>query len=147
VHDTGNLTNLLERAASLKTLTDALREASAGSGHIALVHGEAGIGKTALIEAFLAANRAKLRVLLARCDALSTPEPLGPLHDIALQMNGPLLDLMQAADRRLAIFSALLRELQNSERTTVLVFEDVHWADAATLDLLKYLARRIRAVP
>lgn len=147
VRDTRTITNLLEREASLKTLTGCLREAAAGIGRIALVHGEAGIGKTALVEAFLTANRAKLRVLLGRCDALSTPEPLGPLHDIAFQMDGRLLDLMRAADRRLAIFSALLRELQESEQTTVLVIEDVHWADAATLDLLKYVGRRIRPVP
>ena len=47
---------------------------------------------------------------------------------------------------RLAIFAALLNELR-SGKPTVLVFEDVHWADAATLDLLKYLSRRIRSIP
>ena len=108
------------------------------------MYGEAGIGKTALVEAFLAAHRAEARTLLGRCDALFTPQPLGPLHDIALQTDGALLQLMQSAADRFAIFGALLHELQGGEKPTMLVFEDVHWADAATLDLLKYLGRRIR---
>ena len=108
------------------------------------MYGEAGIGKTALVEGFLAAHRAEARTLLGRCDALFTPQPLGPLHDIALQTDGALLQLMQSAADRFAIFGALLHELQGGEKPTMLVFEDVHWADAATLDLLKYLGRRIR---
>ena len=107
------------------------------------MYGEAGIGKTCLVESFLAAHRAEARTLLGRCDALFTPQPLGPLHDIALQIEGALLQLMQSAADRFAIFGALLHELQGGEKPTVLVFEDVHWADAATLDLLKYLGRRI----
>lgn len=135
---------LLERDPALQALAEALREAAAGEGRIALVYGEAGIGKTCLVENFLAAQRAEARTLLGRCDALFTPQPLGPLHDIALQIEGPLLQLMRSAADRFAIFGALLHELQGGEKPTVLVFEDVHWADAATLDLLKYLGRRIR---
>jgi len=75
-----------------------------------------------------------------------TPQPLSPLHDIALQTNGALLKLMRSPEGRLAIFGALLNELR-SGKPTILVFEDVHWADAATLDLLKYLSRRIRTTP
>src|SRR5215510_15553009 len=138
---------LLERDSPLQCLADTLHEAAAGLGRIALVHGEAGIGKTALVEGFLAAHRAETRALLGRCDALFTPQPLGPVHDIALQANGALLQLMRTAAGRLAIFGALLHELQGSGKPTVLVFEDMHWADAATLDLLKYLARRIGTVP
>ncbi len=138
---------LLERDAPLRSLGDSLREARTGVGRIALVCGEAGIGKTALVETFIAAHRTEARLLLGRCDALFTPQPLAPLHDVALQANGALLQLMQTAGARLAIFSAVVRELQDGGRPTVLVFEDVHWADAATLDLLKYLGRRIRAAP
>ncbi len=138
---------LLERDTPLQSLGESLREASMGVGRIALVCGEAGIGKTALVETFVAAHRAEVRLLLGRCDALFTPQPLAPLHDVALQANGALLQLMQTAGARLAIFSAMVRELQVGDQPTVLVFEDVHWADAATLDLLKYLGRRIRAAP
>jgi ATP/maltotriose-dependent transcriptional regulator MalT len=137
---------LLERDSPLRDLGDSLQVAAAGLGRIALVSGEAGIGKTSLVERFLTGH-AEVRALRGQCDALFTPQPLAPLHDIAHQANGELLELVRSADRRLAIFSALLRELQGAERPTILVFEDVHWADAATLDLLKYLGRRIRPLP
>lgn len=146
VRETRSATHLLERDASLTALSDALCETAMGIGRIALVHGEAGIGKTALVESFLSGRRAEARILLGRCDALSTPEPLGPLHDIAHQTGGELLKLIGSPDGRLAIFSALLRELHGA-MPTVLVFEDIHWADAATLDLLKFLGRRIQAAP
>ena len=70
---------------------------------------------------------------------------MGPLHNIALQTEGTLLQLMRSAADRTAIFGALLHELQGGEQPTVLVFEEVHWADAATLDLLKHLGRRVRS--
>jgi DNA-binding CsgD family transcriptional regulator/tetratricopeptide (TPR) repeat protein len=80
--------------------------------------------------------------LWGACDALFTPRPLGPLHDIALQIRGDLLTLLAEEAPRATIFSAVFEELQ-SQSPTVLVFEDVHWADEATLDLLKFLGRRI----
>ncbi len=137
---------LLERDSPLKDLAGFLRDAVAGSGRIALIRGEAGIGKTALIEQFLAAHQGGTRILIWHCDALFTPQPLSPLNDIAFQTDGALLELLRSGDARLAIFDALLNELR-SGKPTILVFEDVHWADAATLDLLKYLSRRIRATP
>jgi DNA-binding CsgD family transcriptional regulator len=137
---------LLERDSPLTDLASCLDDAVAGAGRIALIYGETGIGKTALIERFLTAHQAGTRILIGHCDALFTPQPLSPLHDIALQTDGALLDLMRSADQRLAIFGALLNELR-SGKPTILVFEDVHWADAATLDLLKYLSRRIRTTP
>src|SRR5205823_2364894 len=99
------------------------------------------------VESFLAAHRAEARILLGQCDALYTPQPLGPLYDIAQQTTGILLTSMRSPEGRLGIFAALLRDLQENSMPTVLVFEDVHWADAATLDLLKYLGRRIRTTP
>jgi len=137
---------LLERDSPLMDLAGCLNEAVAGTGRIALIRGEAGIGKTSLIEQFLAAHQGKTRVLIGHCDALFTPQPLSPMHDIALQTAGALPELLRSADRRLAIFAALLNELR-SGKPTILVFEDIHWADATTLDLLKYLGRRIRTTP
>jgi predicted ATPase len=138
---------LLERDSPLRDLESGCERRRLDRGRIALVSGEAGIGKTALIEGFLAGHRPEVRLLRGQCDALFTPQPLAPLYDIAHQTNGRLLELIQSADNRLAIFGALLRELQGAGKPTVLVFEDVHWADAATLDLLKYLGRRIRPLP
>src|SRR5947209_13015127 len=102
---------LLEREAALRVLSDRFSEVEKGLGRIALVHGEAGIGKTTLVESFLADRRGDARVLLGECDALFTPQPLGPLHDIAQQTNGTLVTLMRSAEGRLEIFAALLCDL------------------------------------
>jgi predicted ATPase len=135
---------LLERAPQLQALQSALDQVKAreGQGCVALVYGEAGIGKTSLVEHFVNEHRSKWRILQGACDSLFTPRPLGPIHDIALQLQGQLLQLLDSESNRTAIFSACLNELQ--EQATILVIEDVHWADEATLDLLKYLGRRIR---
>jgi len=133
---------LLERDSFLKELDEALKEAIAGRGQVALVSGEAGIGKTSLIEQFTRAHQGSVRVLWGACDSLFTPRPLGPLHDVASQVEGELPALLNSNANRQAIFSACLGELQH--RPTIVVFEDVHWADEATLDLVKYLGRRIQ---
>lgn len=141
---------LLERKSQLQALYSALDQVKAreGEGCVALVYGEAGIGKSTLIEHFLNECKTKWRVLQGACDSLFSPRPLGPLYDIALQMSSnnedkrQILELLDSDSKRTAIFSACLNELQ--QQTTILVIEDVHWADEATLDLLKYLGRRIR---
>src|SRR5262245_55940689 len=81
---------LLEREHELKLLGSALDDAIAGRGRLALVSGEAGIGKTAFIDHFVASRGRAVRVLTGNCDALFTPTPLGPLHDIARQVGGAL---------------------------------------------------------
>jgi DNA-binding CsgD family transcriptional regulator len=108
---------------------------------VALVSGEAGIGKTQLVERLAADWRDRVRVLSGACDALFTPRPFGPLHDVAAQTGGSLLTALDSGSNRNVIFSAVLAELHS--RPTLLIFEDVHWADEATLDLLRFLGRRI----
>ena len=133
---------LLERASQLQALESALAQAKMGQGCVALVYGEAGIGKTSLVEHFISEYKKSWRILWGACDSLFTPRPLGPLQDIALQTQRKLLHLLDSESNRWAIFSACLSELK--EQATILIIEDVHWADEATLDLLKYLGRRIR---
>lgn len=133
--------NLLERDGYLRDLRAAMDEVIGGTGRIALVSGEAGIGKTVLVEQFVRQHAHAVRVLWGTCDALFTPRPLGPLHDIASHTREPLRALLAADAGRQTIFSALLDELKG--RPVVIVFEDVHWADEATLDLLRFLGRRI----
>ena len=133
---------LLERDSNLNQLEQALQEAMAGQGHVILVSGEAGIGKTSLVDQFTQAHRASARVLWGACDSLFTPRPLGPLHDVALQVDGELSALLRSDANQLAIFSACFVELQQSH--SIVVFEDIHWADEATLDLIKFLGRRIQ---
>ncbi|MFL5805259.1 MAG: helix-turn-helix transcriptional regulator [Roseiflexaceae bacterium] len=135
---------LLERDLALRQLDAALHDATAGHGRMVLVGGEAGIGKTALIDRFTAVHRASSRVLWGACDALFTPRPLGPLYDIAAQMPGDLLALLTAQANRAVLFSAFLDDLQ--QHPSIVVFEDVHWADEATLDVLTFLGRRMQRV-
>src|SRR5258708_26978481 len=110
-------------------------------GHVILVMGEAGIGKTSLLREFRAGAREP--VLWGACDALRTPRPLGPLRDIAAQVGGTVAEVMDGDGPRYQMFGAFLAEL--SARPAAVVIEDVHWADEATLDLLAYAARRISA--
>src|SRR5262245_7065597 len=102
---------LLERNAVLRELGSALGATVRGEGRVALISGEARIGKTALVGAFVSAHGG-LQVLWGTCDALFTPRPLGPLHDIAGQTDGSLPALLTSPADRVAIFTAALAELQ-----------------------------------
>src|SRR6185503_18203500 len=110
---------------------------------VALVSGEAGIGKTSLVEQFTEAHKQQARVLWGSCDALFTPRPLGPLYDISHQTQSNLHALLADGAPRASIFSAVLEELEDSHGPSITIFEDLHWADEATLDLLKFLGGRI----
>ena len=136
-------THLLERDQFLSALDELLRRAAAGTGQIALVSGEAGIGKTSLVERFLGCQQPTTRALWGACEALFTPRPLGPLYDIAQQASASLRTLLAGDVNRAALFAAVLDELTHDPSPTVVVIEDIHWADEATLDLIKFLARRI----
>jgi ATP/maltotriose-dependent transcriptional regulator MalT len=139
---------LLEREPALEALAAALGEAAGGEGRVALVYGEAGIGKTSLVDHFTRARSgaAPARTLWGACDSLHTPRPLGPVYDIAPQAGPALRERLDAGAPPRAIFSAVLGEL-GRRPPVVVVLEDLHWADAATLDLVKFLGRRIRQVP
>jgi DNA-binding CsgD family transcriptional regulator/tetratricopeptide (TPR) repeat protein len=135
---------LLERQAQLAALDEYADDACAGQGRLVFVAGEAGIGKTALVDAFVAMAR-DLRVARGACDGLFTPRPLGPLFDLAAELDGPLLAACRDDRPREQLFALLLEELRR--RPTLLLLEDLHWADEATLDLLRYLGRRLKELP
>lgn len=137
---------LLEREAHLEALHGALSEASGRHGCIALVSGEAGIGKTSLVTHFAGVQPSASRILWGACDSLFTPRPLGPLYDIAHPHLPDLLELLEAGSDRLTVARALLSALEESSSTSIVIIEDLHWADEATLDLLKFLGRRIQRV-
>jgi predicted ATPase/DNA-binding CsgD family transcriptional regulator len=117
------VTELLEREGLLAQLERARTE----GGRLLFVGGEAGVGKSSLVRAF--ADAAAGRVLLGACENLTTPAPLGPFLDLGVAPGEP---------RNVA--AALLEELATP---TLAVVEDVHWADQATLDVLRVLGRRI----
>src|SRR4029450_4258346 len=83
------------------------------------------------------------RFLLGACDPLLTPRALGPLHDLGRQTGGQLAALLAAGSPRERLVAALLDELDQEARPQVVVVEDAHWADEATLDLLVFLGRRM----
>ena len=136
---------LLERETGLAQLESALAEAAGGRGVVALVSGEAGIGKTSLVARFAGDRAAAVRVLWGACDDLAVARPLGPFLDIAAG-DAPRLGEALRAPGRLDAFGAVLAEL-GRERPTLCVVEDAHWADEATLDLLTFLGRRIESAP
>jgi DNA-binding CsgD family transcriptional regulator/tetratricopeptide (TPR) repeat protein len=135
--------NLLERDDLLTALEQYAAEARCGDGRLVLVSGEAGVGKSALLEELRARNPG-VRWAVGACDGLSTPGPLGPLLDIAERLGGPLRDGYRGGAARDELFTLLLRELRGSPEPTVIVVEDAHWADESTLDLLRFLGRRVR---
>jgi DNA-binding CsgD family transcriptional regulator len=138
--------DLLERSSPLKELSGVLAATAAG-GRVVLVAGEAGIGKSVLVRRFAEQQSADARFLLGACDPLLTPRALGPLHDIARQTGGRLAALLGSGGPREAVFASFLDALAQPPRRQVVVVEDVHWADEATLDLLMFLGRRLERAP
>src|SRR3954468_10897785 len=140
--------DLLERERHLESLDSWLRETVAGQGRLVLLGGEAGVGKSVLTEHFCqtAVALTRSRVLLGACDPFSTPRPLGPLQDIAAQTGGTLDRLLLADAPRDQLFRAFLAELRGGQSPTLAVVEDAHWADDATLDLLRFLGRRLESI-
>ncbi|RPJ24637.1 MAG: helix-turn-helix transcriptional regulator [Chloroflexi bacterium] len=135
---------LVEREQQLKKLADAWNQVRVGTGCVALVSGEAGIGKTSLIERFVAGQGRSTRVLWGSCDDMFSPQPLGPFLDIALQLQSDLLQLIQSGADRLTISTQFFIDLQKDPTPTIIVLEDLHWADEATLDVVKFLGRRVQ---
>ncbi len=139
--------SLLERDAESAALDDALASAARGEGIVALVSGEAGIGKTALVRDFARRSAERARLLWGMCDDLSTPRILGPLRDIAPTVGAELADALSSALAPVEIFGLVRDELRRPPVPVVFVVEDVHWADQSTVDLIGYLGRRLHALP
>ncbi len=141
---------LLERGEQLATLVDRYEQAAHG-GRLVLVAGEAGSGKTALVDEFRARHLGdprRHRVLVGRCDDLFAARPLGPVADIARDTGGRLADAIASGDRA-TVFDAFLAELAApgpTDAPVVVVLEDLQWADEATLDLVRFVARRLDAL-
>jgi DNA-binding CsgD family transcriptional regulator len=126
---------LLERSQALGTLAAAFAAAGSGDGRLALVSGEAGAGKTALLSRFVA-DAAARRVLWGSCERLFTPRALGPFLDV-------VPELADASPH--AVVAAVTAELRGGP--AIVVLEDLHWADEATLDAFRLLARRLGGLP
>lgn len=132
---------LLERDRQIHQLGLLLKDAAGGHGRAVLLIGEAGAGKTTLVDAFVE-NAEAARVFRGACEDLSIAEPLGPLYDLARQARWPL-PAEHSERSRLPLFSSALDVFETGGQPTVLVIEDLHWADDATLDFVRFLGRRI----
>src|SRR5580693_5417796 len=138
---------VLERDTELSALADAVQAAAGGVGCVVLIMGEAGIGKSSLVEALRARLPGSGRMLVGYCDDLATPRTLGPFRDLAGNVRAELSRAVTDGSDRDRVLAALHAELSWPEHPTVLVIEDVHWADDATLDALRFLIRRVADLP
>lgn len=136
---------LLERESALAALAEARDAAARADGRVVVVLGEPGIGKTALVTSFVNALDGGTRVFVGSCDDLSIPRPLGAIRDLG-GLSPALQDALAADAAPHEIHRLLLAELAVPE-PAVLVIEDIHWADEATLDVVTLLARRISSLP
>ncbi len=126
-------------------LLRAFEAAKAGDGSTVVISGSAGLGKTSLVHGFLDRVGAGT-VLIAACDDLMTPRALGPFRDMA-HAEGLLSARLGPDFTREELFAALTEVLDRPAHPAVVVVEDVHWADDETVDVLRYLIRRIRTLP
>ncbi|MFN3608710.1 MAG: AAA family ATPase, partial [Hyphomonas sp.] len=137
---------LIERERELDQLAGLIALAGRGQGAIALVCGEAGIGKTSLIRGLFGRMPRGWRAATGGCDALFTPRPLGPVRDMAAMLGPDVRELLEKGERQ-QLFAAMLETISASNSPILMVWEDMHWADHATLDLLRFLGRRISLLP
>ena len=143
----GEQEGLLERGDQLSTLAGVFSTlVESGRGQLVLVSGEAGIGKTSLVRRFCDQAAGTDRVFWGTCDVLFTPRPLGPLVEIAEAAGSELTDVVDSGAVPYEVAVAVSRALERRRRS-ILVLEDVHAADEATLDVVRMLARRIDRLP
>jgi DNA-binding CsgD family transcriptional regulator/tetratricopeptide (TPR) repeat protein len=137
---------VLERDAFLDSLVEYAGEAQAGASRLVFLAGEAGVGKTTVLE-LLRERLPQARWVVGACDGSFTPQPLGPLYDLAPDLGGAIATACAEDASRDRLFRVLLEQLSPPSLFTVMVIEDAHWADEATMDLIRFLGRRLRESP
>ncbi|MEZ4565364.1 MAG: AAA family ATPase [Thermomicrobiales bacterium] len=139
--------DLLEREQHLDQLEEHLRQAAAGHGRVVFVAGEAGVGKTTLVDAFRRWIADQADIGRFSCDGLSTPGPLGPIRDLAAALGFPSEPQVFGGEAREELFRAILAVLSSRQKPMVLIGEDAHWADGASLEFVRFLGRRVGDLP
>jgi len=135
---------LLERQSQLEELTHHLQDAGRRAGKIAFVGGEAGAGKSALVEHFAQQSSRAARVVWGHSDALQTSRVLGPVTEIAAALSFSPSGAPAAGSSREQLFAFLFEKLSAPSPLTLVVLEDLHWADEATLDFVRFIGHRIQ---
>lgn len=139
--------HLMERDQLMAQLNEHLELAASGSGQMVMISGEAGAGKTSLVRQFLHGLGNRVTTLTAACEPLPTPTPLGPIRDLAPALRLQIEPDVPHHDERDTLARAMLAALANRRQPTVIAIEDAHWADGASLDLLRFLGRRLDRLP
>ncbi len=156
VHDA-----LAGREREQATLRECLDAALAGRGGLVLIGGEAGIGKTALAESCcVAATAAGALALTGRCYDLTETPPYGPWLDLFSRYHPadmlpppPAIFAARGSIGTASSQAAIIAQCETffrdlvGVRPAVLLLDDLHWADPASVDLLRALARAARALP
>ena len=154
---------LIGRNAEIAMLVSLVTEATAGRGGAVLIEGEPGIGKSSLVHAALADAGSGCQVFWGAGDELGQALPLLPLLE-ALRVREPsanprrslILRLLRgevAADRGTDVTAALAEQLlalvteECDIQPTVLVVDDLQWADQASVTLWGRLARSVTQAP
>ena len=120
-----------------------LRHASTPTGGCITVSGEAGVGKTSLLRTVQRQAAGQARWLWGSCEPMRTPPPLGPLIDMLDDLPPSLAALVRNGGALADLLVGMRRLLVEASEPQVVVVDDCQWADSATLDLLRYLGRRL----
>jgi DNA-binding CsgD family transcriptional regulator len=134
---------LIERGEFLKCLDDIFYKVKNHEGHCVLISGETGIGKTSLVKNFCSDKKGIHPVYVGSCDALFTPRPLAPLLDILLQLDIKVDKRVKDVGWRAGLFTAFLESMREQTQPPIVIIEDIHWADEATLDFITFFGRRV----
>jgi DNA-binding NarL/FixJ family response regulator len=132
---------LSERDPQFDALTDRADNARAGHGGMVIVCGESGAGKTSFVQAFVERWVRDERVLWGACDPLPVARALGPVHDVAERLAPATRSALDRAEKPYDIFAAVYHDLRTAP--SIFVFDDLHWADQGTVDLLRFVLRRL----
>lgn len=144
---TGSPTVLLERERELALLREQLAalRANAVAGACVLLHGEPGSGKTSLLQAARREAAPDVLWLQGSCEPLLAPLPFSPLIELVDELPPSLAQAVRAGRQAPEVLAGMLALLRGRKAPAVLAIDDAQWADGATLDMLRWLGRRIEA--
>jgi DNA-binding CsgD family transcriptional regulator len=139
---------LRERESASEAVAELLDSARAGRGGVLFVEGDAGLGKSSILESARQLAQPDLRVGLGQGDAMEMSLPFGVLDQALSDLGGPnLLRESEPPIGRPEHLYRLLRWLDQGEQGVLITLDDVHWADSDSLELLSLLSRRIGSLP
>jgi DNA-binding CsgD family transcriptional regulator len=141
-----------ERDATLGAIEHLLSDAREGHGRSLFIVGEAGLGKTTMLDRASAAGRDEFRISIGRGDAAESSLPFGVIDQAlrGLGFKGPIdgkTARRSPPQARAAMLYAALQFLDDLPSPSLLLLDDLHWADEDSLALLSYLCHRIGSLP